>query len=797
MPAHNDMSSFSAAAEKLEFAKVKQRVLRYAVSDAGRDLLENAPVLSDTDDVRDALAQVTAMKRLLEVEDALPLEGIHDVRNAIQKSGVEGSVLTSRELAHVGSTLHAARMLRTTLQKRRDAHPGVWRLAEDLPTDKVLEYNIGQAIDETGAVRASASRELQSIRRSIADRYEDLRKRLETVLRGVSELGFSQDDIITTREGRMVIPVKVEHKKRVPGFIHSASASGATVFIEPTETLELNNDIRSLQFQEQREVERILRDLTIAVGEQRPALLRMVDLLASLDALQARAKYSIEILGVEPQILEQGGIHLRDARHPLLLAHHGRQGAVPQDLDIGDSFTTLVISGPNAGGKSVTLKCVGVLALMTQSGLHIPAQEDARMRVFRSIFVDIGDEQSIESDLSTFSSHLANLKTIVNKADKHSLVLIDEIGTGTDPAEGGAIAAAVLERLTARRAITIATTHHGALKAFAHETEGVENGAMEFNPENLSPTYRFRSGVPGSSYALEMADRLGFPGDLMERARALLGGQHMRLDSLLQELEASAQEHRATTEELREIKARAEQLASEYAERLQTLTRETREIKRKAADEARSIVERANAVIEQSVREIREHNAGKDVVRAAREEVSKLRAVVQETERETEPEVSEDQLPAGTLVQGSTVTLQDKTETGEIAALSPDGKTATVVFGSVKMRVPVSELRAGRKRPSSRPASRPLIPDRHDEVPRELDLRGMTGDEALPLIDKFIDDAILAGLHRIDIIHGKGTGALRRKVTDFLSTHPRVRSFRLGEWNEGGVGATVVELADM
>ena len=476
--------------------------------------------MDSADAIRAELGRVTALKRLLEVEDALPLEGMHHIRPAVQKAGVEGSVLSSRELSQIGSTLRAARILRSAVHRRRDAHPAVWALVEDLPFDKVLEFNIDQAIDETGAVRATASRELQSIRRAIADRYDDLRKRLEGVLRGVADLGFSQDEIITTREGRMVIPVKVEHKKRVPGFIHSASSSGATVFIEPTETLELNNEIRSLQFQEQREIERILRELTVTVGAQKPALLRMVEILASMDALQAKAKYSIEILGVEPRIVETGAVHLREARHPLLLAQpRAGRGPCRWIWTSGHTYTTLLISGPNAGGKSVALKCLGILALMTQDGLHIPAREDAVMPVFANMFVDIGDEQSIESDLSTFSSHLANLKTIVRGASARSLVLIDEIGTGTDPAEGGALAAAVLERLTHMKALTIATTHHGALKMFAHETPGIENGAMEFNQENLSPTYRFRPGVPGSSYALEMADRLGFPADLMERAR--------------------------------------------------------------------------------------------------------------------------------------------------------------------------------------------------------------------------------------------------------------------------------------
>ena len=790
------MGPFDIAIEKLEFVRVRQRVARYAVSDAARDLIENTPPLGDADAVRAELGRVTALKRLLEVEDSLPLEGMQHIRPAVQKAGVEGSILTPRELSQVGSTLRASRILRSSVHKRRDAHPAVWELVEALPFDKVLEFNIDQAIDETGAVRATASRELQSIRRAIADRYDDLRKRLESVLRGVSDLGFSQDEIITTREGRMVIPVKVEHKKRVPGFIHSASSSGATVFIEPTETLELNNEIRSLQFQEQREIERILRELTVAVGAQKPALLRMVEVLATVDVLQAKAKYSIEVLGVEPRVDDAGVVHLRDARHPLLIANHGRQGTIPLDLDLGGSYTTLLISGPNAGGKSVALKCLGVFALMTQSGMHIPAREDAVMPVFANMFVDIGDEQSIESDLSTFSSHLTNLKTIVRGATSRSLVLIDEIGTGTDPAEGGALAAAVLERLTHIRALTIATTHHGALKMFAHETPGIENGAMEFDQKTLAPTYRFRPGVPGSSYALEMAERLGFPTDLMERSRILLGGDHMRLDTLLQELEASAQEHRETSERLKSERARAEALVTEHTTKLAALTKESRELKRKAAEDARAIVERANATIEQAVKAIREQHASREVVREARSQVTAVRAAIEEIAHLPDPEPVADPSPEGPLKAGMTVILSGKTEAGEIEAISADGRTATVVFGIVRMRVPVHDLEATRKRKATRPTPSSSYLEKPEEVERELDLRGMTGDEALPLVDKFIDAAIFAGLHRVDVIHGKGTGALRRRVTEFLANHPRVRSYRLGEWNEGGTGATVVELAD-
>jgi DNA mismatch repair protein MutS2 len=590
----------------------------------------------------------------------------------------------------------------------------------------------------------------------------------------------------------MVIPVKVEHKNHVPGFIHSASASGATVFIEPTETLDLNNDIRSLQFQEQREVERILRELTGQIGDQREALLGNLDILAELDALQARAKYSIEILGVAPEITTNGAIRLQRARHPVLLIHHGVQGTVPLDLELGRTFTTLLISGPNAGGKSVAMKCLGVLVLMAQCGLHIPAGEDSSLRVFRKIFVDIGDEQSIESDLSTFSSHLTHLKEITAAADGDSLVLIDEIGTGTDPSEGGAIAAAVLEFLTARGALTIATTHHGALKVFAHETPGIENGAMEFDQSTLTPTYRFRPNIPGSSYALEMADRLGFRNTVMARAREFLGSQHMRLESLIQELEATAQEHRRELQIAREERTRATVMATEYEAKIASLSSELRTLKRKALDEAKAIVDRANAVIEKSVKEIREKGASKEITRAAREEVRATREFLQSEEIEEQQHEPAD--ATSEIVAGSVVTLSGQNDPGEVVSVSPDGKSAIVLFGSVKMRVAASDLQPTKRRIPAARSFGMVMPERTGPVQRELDLRGMTADEAFPLIDKFIDDAVLAGLTRIDVIHGKGTGALRKKVTDFLSRHPRVRSFRLGEWNEGGVGATVVEL---
>jgi len=785
------MNSFAPALAKLEFERIRQRVLRYASSDPGREFLSGVGILDSVEAIRRELDRVTEVKRLLEEEEGCPLEGIYAIRSSVQKAAVEGTVVQPRELAQIASTLRAARLVRSFVAKRRERYPLLWQSSELLYNDKVLEFNISQAIDETGAVRAGASRELQSIRRGIAERYDQLKKRLEGILKTVSDLGFSQEEIITTREGRMVIPVKAEHKNRVHGFIHSASSSGATVFIEPTETLELNNEIRSLQFQEQREIERILRGLSVQVGAAKDEIVATVDLLAVLDSLHAKAKYSIEILGVAPEVSAAGPVNLVEARHPILLINHGFAGTVPLDLAIGDGYTTLVISGPNAGGKSVAMKCVGLLILMVQAGLHIPASDRSRVRVFRKVFVDIGDEQSIESDLSTFSSHLANLKQIAEQADADSLVLIDEIGSGTDPSEGGAIAAAVLEWLTQRGATTIATTHHGYLKVFAFETPGVENGAMEFDQENLTPTYRFRSAVPGSSYALEMAQRLGFDPALMARSRELLGEEQTRLEMLITDLEASAQKYRKDAEDMAREKTRAEELVRQYEEKIGALSREIRETKRKALEEARQIVDRANTVIEQSVREIREKAADKSATKAVRDEVARLRQEIMEQKEEIAPAP----VPAEMTV-GSNVTVNEGSDTGEVVSLSPDGRNAVVVFGSVKMRIPVADLRPARRRERPTERSTNVQEEKLATVQRDLDLRGLTGEEAIPLVDKFLDDAVLAGLHRIDIIHGKGTGALRKKVTEFLSTHPRVKSFRLGEWNEGGTGATVVELQE-
>ncbi len=787
------MDSWASVIEKLEFEKVRQRVMRYAASVPGQEFLQNTSISISLDEIRLHLQQVSELKKLLEEEGSIPLDGIFPVRDAVRKAAIEGTVLPGKEIAQILSSLKAARTVKQFLSKRKEQYPLLWRLAEPLYVDKVLEFNIERAVDESGNVRANASKELQGIRRAIAEKYDQLRKKLEAILKEATAQGLTQDEIITTREGRMVIPVKTEHKHRVHGFIHSASASGATVFIEPTETLDLNNEIRTLQFQEGQEVQRILRELTQQIGESYEALLSNLRVLAELDALASKAKYSIEILGVEPQLSESGYLKLVQARHPLLMLSHGRDGTVPLEIELGKEYNTLIISGPNAGGKSVAMKCVGLLTLMAQAGMHIPASESSVLRVFRQMFVEIGDEQSIENDLSTFSSHLSHLKHIEEHADADSLVLIDEIGSGTDPTEGSAIAAALLERLTQRGTLTIATTHHGALKVFAHNAPGVENGAMEFDQDSLRPTYRFRAGIPGSSYALEMAERLGIHESLVQRSREFLGDEGAKLQHLIAELEASVQEYRRELDAVKAEKARLDALVREYERKLSSQAAELRELKRKAVEEARDLVESANAAIERSIREIRESSADKQAVKEARQSIENLRKEI----HDRASEVLSVEAPADSreITPGALVRLIDGSETGEVVAVSPDQKSALVLFGNVKMKVATRALVSAPRSAMRRTASA-IGDEKREPVARDLDLRGMTGDEAIPLVDKFIDSAVLAGLHRVDIIHGKGTGALRKKIADFLSKHPQVKSYRLGEWNEGGAGATVVELIE-
>jgi DNA mismatch repair protein MutS2 len=613
-----------------------------------------------------------------------------------------------------------------------------------------------------------------------------LRRRLESILRKVAQQEFLQDEIVTTRDGRFVIPIKSEYKHSVPGFIHSTSSSGATVFIEPAESLELNNALRELQLREQREIHRILADLTKQVSAIREPLAVSFSTLTEIDVIVARGKYSIEICGNPPVISPEPFIKLINARHPILLQHLKREEVVPLSIELGMGTHTLIITGPNAGGKTVTMKTVGLLSLCVQAGIHIPADSESELYPFQNYFVDIGDDQSIENDLSTFSSHLNSLHKILEEADASSLVLIDEIGAGTDPSEGGALAAIVLQDLTARRAITIATTHHGMLKVFAHETSGMDNASMEFDQESLGPTYRFRSGIPGSSYAFELAERLGISQSVLNRARVQMGDEKTKLESLLQELEHQIQEYKGQLRQTAKEKEHLESMVLSYEQKTTQLKRELGTIRKKAIEEAKEIVQQAHIKVERSVKEIRESGAQREIVHSSRQVLKKLG---EDLEKFTAVEELTNPQGAESIEKGDIVRIRDGHESGEVKEIH--GKDAIVLCGNARLRIALIDLHREQKQMKQvHTASAITVP----EAAHEIDLRGLFGDDAIAQVQAFLDNAYAAGLHRVDIIHGKGTGALRKKISEFVKMYPHMKTFRLGEWNEGGSGVTVVEL---
>jgi len=788
------MENTADVLEKLEFDKIKVRIARYASSELGKEMVEQIRPLERLEEIEAELAKVSEFKRLIEEDDPFPIDGVSDIREALHKAAIEGNFITPAELLNIAGFLKASRNIKIYFAKRTAKYPLLSDLVMPVFIDKVLEFNIERAIDEHGNLKDSASKELREIRQEIISKTDTLRKKLELILKSIADKDYTQEDIITQRDGRMVIPVKVEHKRHIPGFVHSTSASGATVFIEPAETLEMNNEISSLHFQEKREIERILRELTSQVREQFSNLKTNVNILAQIDFLYAKAKYSIEVIGAKPRLKKNGSLKIIDARHPILLQKHRRDEVVPLTLELGGDYYTLIITGPNAGGKSVALKTVGLLSLMVGSGIHIPASEHSEFRLFNKVFVDIGDDQSIENDLSTFSSHLINLKRIVENADDTSLVLIDEIGAGTDPTQGGALAASVLEYLTKVRALTVATTHHGVLKTFAYETEGVENGAMEFDRETLTPTYHFRAGLPGSSYALEIAGRLGLSEQVIRRSRELIGSEQNKLEDLLSELEACSQEYQKKLSALQIEKARLDDLIKSYEDKISALKKETKVIKQRAIDEAKDIVAKANTVVEQVVKEIREKQADGRVIRSAKQGIGNVKREIAEVEKELSIIEAGDEKVE--LKIGDHVSVKGGTERGEVISEVDGSGNVMIVVGNVKMRVNVRDLakvKSESLRESSSYVSNIDVLRRID-TKREIDLRGMVVDEAIAAVEKFLDDAYVAGLERVDIIHGKGTGRLRKSVSEILRVHPRVKFYRLGGWNEGGAGVTVVEL---
>ncbi len=808
----------STIEEKLGFDALRARMEGYVRSTLGQERLARMRPSDDLAWVRDELARVSEYQEAIRFDDPIPLEHVLDLREVLRRIAPEGSAVGPEDLLATHRTLTTVRRLKAYFEARKEKYPHLAAYVRRITPLPDVEAYLAGIVDDEGRVRDDASPELRRIRREISRRQAQLRTAVMRALRDAVAHGYATEEQPTLRNGRMVIPVRAEARRKVAGFVHDVSATGQTVYVEPADALELNNAVRELEGEERREIERILRAATDTLRTHLDELREHQRTLAAFDLLQAKARLAHELDAAVPQLGDAGVIDIREGRNPVLHLHFARlrerggepRAVVPLDLGLGEAYRTLVITGPNAGGKSVAMKTVGLFALMLAYGLPLPLDPRSRFSLFSDLIVDIGDEQSIEEDLSTFSSHVTNLKYMLRRANERSLILIDEAGTGTDPAEGGALAQAVLERLTDVGARTIATTHHGTLKVFAYETEGVENGSMEFDQETLRPTYRFRPGIPGSSYAFEIAERIGLDREILDRARALVGTQKAKMEELIAAFERRNQELARRLAEAEKALAQAKAERAKYEERRERLREQADAIRAQALAEAERVVREANARVEQTIREIREAEAAKEVTKAARaalesfkEEVSGRREKVERRQkkrkrgsRKKRPAEAPARPAPGPIRVGDQVVIDGGGASGEVIELGD--KEAVVAVGAMRMRVRRDRLTkvGGPRRQevtvrqvAAAPAGLSAMKAR-----AHIDLRGARVDEALAEVTRFLDDAVAAGLNRVEILHGKGTGALRQAIHAYLATRPDVAAFEDAPWNQGGAGVTVVTL---
>ena len=777
----------------LEFDKVCENLSQYAISPLGKELALELTPITDTKFRYLILSQVTELRDLISYDQAVPLEGLSDIRTVLKRAKLVGTILRQEEFADLAKMLILVRRLVSYFKSREEKIPFLKKLIKPLVIIDSLEKEIIRCIDvDTFEVKDSASPKLAQIRRDIKRAQEAVRRKIESLQKNLGSQGFLQENVISVREGRLVLVVKDEYKRKIKGLVHGQSASGASYFVEPLETLDDNNRVRELQTEETKEIERILFELSNLVHNDVVTLSHNLKILAKFDLLYAKADYSRVLNAQQVELVDRPFLHLASARHPLLVQRLGEKATVPLDIILGEKFHTLIISGPNAGGKTVTLKTIGLLTLMTLCGLHIPALPHSKIGCFESIFSCIGDQQSIENDLSTFSAHLQNLHVISENADLNSLVLIDEIGSGTDPEEGTALAMSLLERLTARKCLSVVTTHHGALKVFAHETPDVENGSMEFKIETLEPTYRFMPGLPGSSYAFEIAKRMGISNEILNRARSIIGGHKGKMESLLLELEQLRQQNKDMVSKNSIKQSELDGLLELYGEKTSKIKREEKLIKRRAVEEAEEIIRQANVAVELAVKEIKEKNADKNSIRDTKsllkDEAKKIEKIKKDVKEET-PNISEQEpIQIGDFVKWKTMGT-----VGKVLSEKDKKNRVLVQVEGVKMKLLVTDL-IKTKRQKQKKSLVNINLSSDESLLNEIDLRGMTEEDAREAVDRFIDETLLTGLEEIRIVHGKGTGKLRQGIGQFLQNHPQVSKFRLGYWNEGDSGVTVVRL---
>ncbi len=787
----------------LEYPKILHQLATHTSFSAGR---EKALALEPTEvpaEIERRLETTSEARTLLEEEASTSVGGAHDVRPLLAEAE-RGQVVAPNDLLNVRDTLASGRRLQRTLSRLESLYPNLAQVANRIRPCKRVIDEVSRCIGERGGIRDEASPELARIRREVEIAHARIQEKLNNIVSASRNASYLQETIITRREGRYVIPLKAQYREKVPGVVHDRSASGVTLFIEPLSVVDLNNTWRELQLEEEEEMRRILAELTLLVSEHANGIAETVEALAALDLAFAKARYAEAIDGSKPEIedfVDRSDGHpgstvwLLGARHPLL----DSEQVVPIDVDLDDETHVLVITGPNTGGKTVSLKTVGLLTLMAQAGLHIPAENGSALSPFEGVYADIGDEQSIEQSLSTFSSHMTNIISFLDEASPRSLVLLDELGAGTDPAEGAALARALLEHFRQRGSTTFVATHYPELKSYAQLTPGVRNAAVEFDTETLSPTYKLSIGLPGRSNALTIARRLKLPEKIVEEARQMVSAEDLRTQDMLDDIHRLRVEMAQEREEAHSTRTEAQKAARELRERLSSIEEEREEILQEARQEAKETLETVESEVRQLRSRLRAAAAPVEMVNAVEERLEALasglpEAKPQEMEATRRAYESLDERGEPDIEVGDTVWVRPLKAKGDVLAIR-DGE-AEVQVGRMRTQVDLSALeRRKGEEPEPAPVGGQTTTAPVSSPGSSIDLRGCTVDETLKRLDQYLDQAMRAGVSNARIIHGKGTGALRRAVREFLSTHPLVNDYEEADYREGGDGVTVADIA--
>lgn len=791
---------YGKSLKTLEYDKIVNLLMEESESTLGRELCKDLRPSSNFEQIKRWIKETDEAYSLILKRGNPPLFGVKSIDKEIKRGGI-GGIIQPEGLLKIGESLRCANALKSYLRETlEDEQEPDYRYIEErikgLSTFDYLERRIFNVIISENEISDDASPKLRRIRIEQKQKYNSVKTKLNSIINNEETKKYLQDSLYTVRDGRYVVPVKKDFRSNVPGMVHDMSSSGATMFIEPMVIVELNNQIRELEIEERNEIERILAELSSMVGEREEELKINEYILQELDFIFAKGKLAIKQKASLPILNSDGYINIKQGRHPLLDSDE----VVPIDVYIGKDFDTLVITGPNTGGKTVSLKTVGLLTAMAQSGLFIPARNNSHIGVFENIYADIGDEQSIEQSLSTFSSHMVNIVEIIKRLEDNSLVLFDELGAGTDPTEGAVLAIAILEEIRKKDVRAIATTHYNQLKVYAMTTEGVENASMEFDIDTLSPTFRLLIGIPGKSNAFEISRRLGLSEEIIDSARNLVESENIKFEDMLAEIERNREiieKARYEAEQARAEVRKQEEKSKAYREK----TEDMRErILEEARIEARDIIKEAKAESQLIIDEIKDvsQNLGSDSERRLREAQSILR----QSEKELDSQLQEDLLdirvdkPARDLKEGDSVRIPSLNQEGTVIEKPDDNGNTLVQVGIMKMNLPLDSLVPieGEVKEKSNEKTKRFKATKSKFIKKEIDLRGKNVEEAMIILDKYLDDAYLSGLKQVEIIHGKGTGALREGLQDYFRKHPYIKSTRLGEYDEGGTGVTIAEL---